>query len=71
MYANGNVYNEAGEAVADMNQSLSYVYTVPTILDAWAQIAYQQILASLRTLRPCRCVECVWAHISDIYYDRG
>ena len=55
----------------DMNQSLLHVYNVPTILDAWALIAYQQILASRRTLRPCQCVECVWAHISDLYYGRG
>jgi len=32
----------------DMNQSLSHVYSVPTILDAWAQIAYQQIPAGQR-----------------------
>jgi hypothetical protein len=54
----------------DMNQSLSHVYNVPTMLDALAQIAYQQILANTRTLRPGLYVECVLAHISDLYYGR-
>jgi hypothetical protein len=29
-----------------------YAKSVSTILDAWAQIAYQQFLANARTLRP-------------------
>jgi hypothetical protein len=36
----------------DMNQSLGYAQSVSTILDAWPQIACQQILASRCTMRP-------------------
>ena len=32
-----------------------YAKSVSTILDAWAQIAYQQILASLRMERAGQC----------------
>ena len=32
-----------------------YALSVSTILDAWAQIAYQQILASLRMERAGQC----------------
>ena len=39
-----------------------YATSVSTILDAWAQIAHQQISASRRTLRRGPCVKLGLAH---------
>jgi hypothetical protein len=45
-----------------------YAKSMSTILDAWAQIAYQQILANVHTLWPSWCIKYILAHISYLYY---